>query len=178
MTKGENNPISKGGLPQNIQMEKFSLAYLHTLASANGYQIDIPTSDYQSVDATIKSGTLIQEASVLDPTLHIQLKSTSHDIGCKDYIPFQLPIKNYNDLRGNTKIPRILLLVCVPADPDAWVIHGDKTLLDATGYYLNLRGYQPSENKTNITIKIPKTNIFTKDTLHEFMRKIANGDQL
>ena len=178
MAEQEINPRSKGGLPLSTQMEQFSRAYLRALTSANGYQLDEPDVDYQSIDATIKSATLIDNAKIPDPAIDVQLKATTQDIDKGDHLTYKLSIKNYDDLRCDTRTQRILLLLIVPNNPDSWVIHGEKTLLDAKCYYKTLTGEKESSNTACITIKIPKTNIFTKDVLHELMCKIANGEQL
>jgi hypothetical protein len=159
-------------------MEEFSYAYIHLLASANGYQLNNPRTDYMSVDVVITSGSRLKDFRIPDPSLNIQLKSTSMDFGGKDFISYPLPAKNYHDLIENTNIPQVLILIFVPPDSGEWITHRDITSLNAVGYYLFLRGERPMPNKKSITITIPKSNILTTDKLHEWMCQIAEGELL
>jgi len=172
------NPRSKGGLPLSAQMEEFSYAYIHAVASSVGYELDESHTDYQSIDVSVKSAKLLENVSVPDPQIRFQLKSTTQNLINGNSISYPLEIKNYNDLRAKTKTPRVLLLVILPDDPDEWIIHDDFTHLKTCGYFRFLRDEPETTNSTSINVTIPIDNVFTKDILHDWMCRIAGGETL
>ena len=96
----------------NLQKEQFSIAYVHAVCSAAGFSCTKPTVDDHSIDLDIKSSDRPYKM------LSVQLKATANSDYVKDgYIHYPLPIKNYNDLRGDdVTIPRYLVCLLLPSD--------------------------------------------------------------
>jgi hypothetical protein len=91
-----------------------------------------------------------------------------------------LSIKNYNDLRlTDLMVPRILVVVLVPPDIEDWLVHTEhEMLIRRCGYWVSLLGQPPTDNETRITVDIPRTNMFTPETLTAMMQQIHNGETL
>ena len=71
--------------------------------------------DVDSVDGQVNS------SSGRSPQIDFQAKATSRDIVKSDQIAFPLPLKNYDDLRKEVVVPRLLFLVVMPADEAQWM---------------------------------------------------------
>ena len=154
----------------NLHKELFSLAYIGAVAASAGYQMDTPKIDIGSVDGILMSGSSPRSL------IKFQAKATSQDIVRGDNLHFRLPIKNYNDLRIPTKVPRILIVVLMPRDPDQWVSQTeDELCLRRCGYWISLEGRPAETNTSSISIALPTTNIFSRDHLHDLMTKAEDG---
>lgn len=99
----------------NAMKERFSLAYIGAVASRAGYYIVEPRVDQDSVD-----GTLMGDIG-RRPRIDFQAKATAQDILRESHLAFPLPVKNYNDLRADTRTPRILIVVLIPGDSSKWL---------------------------------------------------------
>jgi hypothetical protein len=163
----------------NDQKEEFSIAYVNAVASVAGCSTTRATRlvDNGGIDITIRNSNVL--GKLTHPSLDIQLKCTSSDNieQANQIIKHPIPIGNYNTLIGESCNPIILVLVIVPDDIKEWIdIDHEKTVMKRCGYWVSLRGSQPTSNSSNITISIPSSNIFDQFSLDSIMRKIANGD--
>ncbi|HJK82235.1 MAG TPA: DUF4365 domain-containing protein [Methanocorpusculum sp.] len=180
MTPAETNHTSRGGLDLSAQKDQFGIAYLHAVASVCGYALEHPAVDYDSIDVRFVRGKHLMDPNVVksDPSIKVQLKTTSQNIFRGDVISFPVSIKNYNDLRANNCDPAILIVIHLPEDPTEWIMYQDQKILQAEGYYYSLRGLPQLQNSSSVTLTIPKTNTFTPDTLHDMMTKISRGETI
>jgi hypothetical protein len=163
-----------------LQKEQFSYAHIYAIASAAGYSFQLAPRplDYDGIDAIIARR---DETNLIRyPRLELQVKSTSAGIISTDSIRFPLPIKNYDELRGeHLQTPRILVVVILPADLQDWTRQSEQELcLRHTAYWISLQGYPSSQNQTTLTISIPRQNILNVDALQGIMRRIAAGERL
>jgi hypothetical protein len=86
-------------------------------------------------------------------------------------------LKNYNDLRAPCHVPRLLVVVCVPADVDAWLTATPEALvLRRCAYWRSLRGLPPADTETRKTVHIPRSQRFEPRALAALMATIARGD--
>jgi len=106
----------------------------------------------------------------------MQLKSTTNPAG-ESHIAFSLKRKNYDDLRVvDVIVPRILVVVIMPAEVDAWLEQSNEALLlRCVGYWRSLRG-EPERDQQNITVHIPRSQLFTAESLEDMMSRIAEGE--
>jgi hypothetical protein len=156
--------------------EQFSIAHARAVASAAGFSCSRPEVDDDSVDLMIcgrsSSGTLLR------PRLEVQLKCTSNRSYLKGkHLNFPLSKKNYDDLQGtNLIVPRILVVMLVPDDINTWLhqTHDELRMLHCS-YWVSLRSSPPSTNKTTITVRVPRANMFTVAQLRDMMQNISNG---
>lgn len=159
----------------NQRKEQFSIAYLHAVASVAGYRTAEPNVDDDSVDRVIKArGPHGRRRS---PQLDVQLKCTEAMISRNGYFSFPLPIKNYNDLRGDDfHIPRILVVVFVPDTLESWLEQSEERLLmKHCAYWVSLRDAPETKNETSVTVHLPRIQQFTVESLKSMMRTIGNG---
>lgn len=160
--------------------EQFSNAYLQAVASVAGYGVwkPAPGPDDDSVDWVVaqKGG----EGTVRSPRLEVQLKCTAAHVPSRDYFSFPLKLKTYDDLRPereNLLVPRILLVVLVPDDIESWLEQSEEKLtMRRCGFWKSLRGMEEVENTTSVTVRVPRSNLFTVDELASIMQGIGNGD--
>lgn len=145
--------------------ERLSVGYLTTVAARAGCQVLKPETDKQSVDATVRpiSGRRL----VLD----FQLKATSSDCIDGDFIKYDLPVKNYNDLRDPFCTAPIFLIVFVLSeDAVKWLIQNEEYLVvHGCAYWLSLRGAAPTANKDTVRVRIPRSQTFDVECLKGMM---------
>ncbi|MXZ22551.1 MAG: DUF4365 domain-containing protein [Caldilineaceae bacterium SB0665_bin_25] len=154
----------------NAMKERFPLAYIGAVASQAGYYIVEPKVDQDSVD-----GTLMGDIG-RRPRIDFQAKATAQDILRESHLAFPLPVKNYDDLRADTRTPRILIVVLMPGDSSQWLNQThDELCLRNCGYWISLDGQPPRRNTSSVTIDIPATNIFSSEQLADLMRKAEGG---
>ena len=141
--------------------EQFSIAYLHAVASRAGFNLVRPDVDNDSIDvqigATRAFGTVRRA-----PQIGIQAKCTETDDGQGPHISYTLKLKNYEDLRDeNVHLPRILVVLCVPA-MEQWLQQTDEQMiLRRCAYWVSLRGAAESENDTGQVVHVPRAQLFT-----------------
>lgn len=143
------------------------MVYLRAVAAVAGYGLAEPSPDRDSVDATIYSSRGRRQR------LDFQVKCTSLELeGDQTTFPFDLSLKNYNDLRADTVIPRYLLVVLVPRPPGEWLKQNERRMhLRRCGYYASLRGGPPTKNQTAVRIQVERRNLLSASTLGELMRR-------
>ena len=157
----------------NQQMEQLSLAYIRAVAAEAGYQVTRPEPDIDSVDGVLMASFGRR------PRIDFQAKATAQDILREDSLHFPIPVKNYNELRADTRTPRILIVVLMPREEHQWLSQTeDELCLRRCAYWLSLEGRLPVPNKSSVSIKIPTTNIFSRTQLCELMTKANAGRPL
>jgi hypothetical protein len=159
----------------NKQKEQFSITYVRAIAAVAGYSIYRPEIDNDSVDLGIisRGGT----GKIFSPRVELQLKCTARDVLEENCIKYPLILKNYHDLRINSLVPRILVVVLVPEKITDWIKQTEEELcLRYCAYWVSLRGMPDTTNTTNVTIKIPRSNQFTPDALQTIIQRISLGD--
>ncbi len=147
----------------NIESE-LSYAYLHAIASKAGMECTFTGrhSDGAGVDARVHALGRFG-GPITDITIEIQLKATRQTLTEADgKLAFPLKLKNYNDLRDTTQAQRILAVLLLPADPQAWLSQTPAELaLKQCAYWTSLRGAPPSPNETNQTVYLPKARVLS-----------------
>jgi hypothetical protein len=157
------------------QKEQFSLAFIQAVAAAAGCNVARADVDDESVDLELIAA---HKADDLRPSPHlaIQAKCTELDGGEGDTLPFPLKLKNYNDLRAPCHVPRVLVVVCVPADVGAWLTATPEALvLRRCAYWRSLRGLPPADTETRKTVHVPRSQRFEPRALGALMATIAQG---
>lgn len=136
--------------------ERLSIAYLTAVAARAGCQVSKLDVDKQSVDATVRpiSGGKI--------SIDFQLKATSSTCLGEADVSFDLPIKNYDDLRDlHSTAPHYLIVFILDEDESAWLANDENALLiRRCAYWLDLRGKPETSNRHTTTVKLPRSQIF------------------
>jgi hypothetical protein len=158
----------------NQQKELFSKAYVRAVAAVAGFSIDPLELDFDSIDLQITAGS--GDGSVYFPELKLQLKCTSRDVINGDYIRYPLKVKNYDDLRRNALVPRILVVVLVPENLEDWLQQSEAELcMKNCAYWMSLRGQPETQNIANVTVSLPRSNQFTVQALKSMIQRISEG---
>ena len=159
----------------NIRMSRFSIAYIRAVAAVLGYGVleTAADEDLDSVDGKLVSFTGMR------PQIDFQAKATTrHGLG-EGGIHFPLPIKNYDDLRADTRTPRILIVLLMPPDEDDWLTqNADELCLRRCAYWLSLEGMGAVSNSSSVTVTIPAANVFGREQLDYLMNRAAAGESL
>ncbi len=156
------------------QKEQFSNTYVRAIVSVAGYSTYRPEVDDDSVDIGIAARG--GKGAIISPRIELQLKCTARDILYDSSIRYPLKLKNYNDLRVNALVPRILVVVLVPENLAEWLQQTEEELcLRYCAYWISLREMSAIENKTNVTIEIPRSNQFTIEQLQSIIQRISFG---
>ena len=92
---------------------------------------------------------------------------------------FSLPVKNYNELRADTLIPRILIVLLMPQDQSQWINQTVEELcLRRCAYWVCLADKPDTSNTFSVTVEIPTSNVFDHEQLVDLMQKVNRGDAL
>ena len=157
----------------NQRKELFSKAYVRAVAAVAGCSVDQPENDYDSVDLCIKA---IGYDPMQPHRLELQLKCTSRDVLDNAFVRYPLNVKNYNDLRVTTFIPRLLIVVLVPENIEEWIQQSEsEMLIKHCAYWVSLRGMPETRNTNRITVELLRQNQFTAEALESIMQRISKG---
>lgn len=158
----------------NQQKEQFSITYVRAVASVAGYSLYRPNVDDDSVDLGIAARG--ETGPILSPRLELQLKCTSRDVLDSDFVRYPLKLKNYNDLRINALVPRILVVVLVPNNLADWLQQSEEELcMRYCGYWVSLREQAETQNTSTVTVELPRSNQFTVEALRGTIQRISFG---
>lgn len=157
----------------NQMKSRLSLAYIEAVASQAGYQVVEIKIDNDSVD-----GTLIANFG-RRPRIEFQAKSTARDLARNGVIHYPLPIKNYNELRIESIIPRILIVMLMPDAPDDWIGQTDDALcIRHCAYWTSILGAPYSPNTDSVTVYLPMANMFDRDRLVSMMQRAERREAI
>ena len=166
----------KDGLDPSLMKEQFSEAYIKAVVSVAGLIMSKPSLDIDSIDWTISQRG--GGGTTRSPRLDVQLKCTSRNVLGQVNITFPLVLKNYDDLRHeNYQVPRILVVVIVPTDPETWLKQDETALaMNHCGYWLSLRGCPPTTSTSTVNVHLPRTQQFTVNALTDIMSRIGRQE--
>ena len=142
--------------------EAFSLAYVRAVACAAGFVADRPPEpDRDSVDLIVRS---VGPGGVANRRqIEMQVKSTATPILSATDLAFDLPKKNYDDLRCQIYVPQLLVVVLLAPLIDGWIAVAEEricTMFGAVGYWLPLEGRPPAANEERVRLHIPRGQVF------------------
>ncbi len=160
---------------------ELSLAYIHAVAAKASFAVDIPHNDMDSVDAVISArGKLAVDSIKHSPRIEIQLEASINATQNGDgNFAYPLSTKNYDELRADTALPRLLVMLALPSDEIEWLVHHpDKLILQKCAYYISLKGMPERAGIDKPTVYIPSTNMLTPDSLTELMIKASKLQDL
>lgn len=159
----------------NLQKEQFSNAFLQAVAAVAECAAAKPSVDDDSVDWTV-SCRLPRR-----PKLDVQLKATAEARGDGEEFGFWLKRKNYIDLSARQLIvPRILVVVFVPAEVPAWVeSREEEMILRHRAYWVSLAGADElEEDDSGKTVHIPRVQVFDPPGLISLMERVNREEAI
>jgi Domain of unknown function (DUF4365) len=154
-------------MTENLRKEQLSLAYFRAIAGIAGLSLSISDLDDDSVDIQVQASGNFDAKS---PRLDIQLKATANPSAIRpDAIALRVKRKNYDDLRRETMLPRLLVVLVLPTEPDEWYSQDEEKLsLRRAAYWLSLRA-APAVDQESITIYIPRTQLLSPEAMRKLM---------
>jgi len=156
----------------NDKKERFSMAYIAAVAAHAGFHVAKPELDRDSIDGIL----LCDEGR--RPRIEFQAKATARDLLGDETLPFPLSIKNYDDLRRDCVVPRVLIVVALPANEEDWLDQSeDALILRHCGYWASLAGAPERENTASVTVPIPRHQRFDTTAVKALMAQ-AQEEQL
>jgi Domain of unknown function (DUF4365) len=168
-------------LTENEQKQQLSFAYIHALAARAGYTFQQTPVDDDSIDVRIGARGLIHGLAVLrSPIMELQLKATQgNGFVRENHVAFPLPVKNFNELRLPSMLPRLLVVFLLPADPSVWLETSEECMISRhCAYWASLRGMAETDNTSTVTVSLPRSQRLTVDGLRELMERVAGGERL
>jgi hypothetical protein len=156
--------------PNDIK-ERLSVGHVATVAARAGCMIIEMPVDRQSIDVTIRP---VDGESV---SIDAQLKATAGLRRSKGMIVYDLPRKNYDNLRQTlTQAPKILVVLDLHKDDLHWLAcRPTSSVLKRSAYWVDLTGLPPVTNETTVRIKIPPANVLTPAVIVDLMdRRLKN----
>jgi hypothetical protein len=156
------------------RMEAYSLAWVHAIAASAGVGIGSITPDINSLDVHFLSP---DDGDNAGSCSHVQIKSTADVLPRNDAgdITYGLRHKDYDRLRRRTTVPRLLVVLEVPKEPEQWLsCSSDQLVMNASARWASLRGadatnYAPT---SSIPVALPAANIFTPNALRANMASL------
>ena len=157
-------------LSENDQKEHLSIAFVAAIAARAGYALGHYNIDRDSVDLEIKGG------GGMRPAIAMQLKATSSLEVKGDTIPFNLNLKNYNDLRARRQTPIVLVVYQLPRDPAHWLeCSPPQMTLRRCAWWMSLKGF-PDITTDSKTVHIPRDQRLDVKSMQALMQKSREGD--
>lgn len=165
-------------LTENDIKEELSYAYVHAIAARAGFSCEMVRKDRDSVDLHICArGRLHADSRVESPALAVQVKATVIEPLPERAFEIRLGLKNYDDLRKRSLIPRILVVLTLPADPASWLdLSEERLLLRRCAYYRSLFGAPESANEKYQMVHVPRDNVFTGQALRELLVGVSQQE--
>jgi hypothetical protein len=166
-------------LTQQHRQEALSRAYIQAVVGKVGMSFSFANFDY-GIDLTINdiielNGHYFESGFRLD----VQAKSSVNAKVENDIVTYALEVKAYEALRVNSRIPRILVLLALPTQESEWAEQDEERLiLRKCAYWISLKERGPTTNEARITIRIPRTNVFTFEGLRTIMETVKQGGDL
>lgn len=182
-----NHPTTTQGVavpalsPPNVESE-LSYAYLHAVAAkaAMSCRDTNRHEDNAGIDAQLTAWGNFPGGYLTEVSLNIQLKATISDpVDDGTCLHYTLQgVERYRTLCQETvATPRILVVLFLPRDAQEWLRHSDDELaLRKCAYWVSLRNAPDTTNTTSVTVLIPKTQVFSPDSLRDIMARIACRD--
>jgi hypothetical protein len=168
------------GMTDNEQKQQLSIAYVHAVSARAGYACQLIAIDDDSIDVQIAARGLVHQQAVLrSPKVDVQLKATAQPLLKEDHLAFALPLKNYNDLREETLVPRILVVLHLPDDDGLWLEQTEDEMISRRcAYWRTLLGEPATSNQTSVTVHLPRAQPFTVAGLRTLMEKVSRRESL
>ena len=163
--------MSDAILASTDREEALSRAYVAVVAASAGYTLAMQDFDRDGVDVQVRAG------GEMRPSLDIQLKATAQLAESREG-EFRYPLRrrNYDLLREQTLVPRILVVLDLPGDESRWVkISAEELVMRRCAYWADIKDFPETTNRESVTVAIKKQNRFDTESLRELMDRARTG---
>jgi Domain of unknown function (DUF4365) len=164
----------------NEQKQQLSVAYVHAVAARAGYTCQVQTVDLDSVDVKIGAVGYVHDQAVFrSPEIAVQLKATSTLRMGKNYLTFPLKRKNYDELRALNLIPRLVVVLVLPKDPQEWIETNEECMISRRcAYWASLLGMPETSNTRSVSVHLPRSQRFDVEQLQRLMQRVSRQEPL
>jgi hypothetical protein len=163
--------MTDGLMTSNDREEALSRAYVAAVAAGAGYVTAEQNFDRDGVDIQIRAGGSMR------PSLDIQLKATIKlGEATEGAYRYQLKRRNYDLLREQTMVPRILVVLALPAAETDWLsVTPEQLVMRRCAFWASLAGFPETQNNESVTISIQNSNCFDVESLRTLMERARRG---
>ena len=167
-------------MTENEQKQQLSVAYVHAAAARTGYTCQVKHVDEDSVDVLIGAKGYVHERSLIcSPRIEVQLKASSSLKRKPKHLTFPLGLKNYEELRVRTLIPRLLLVLVLPKNPAEWIETNEECMISRKcAYWISLLGMGKTSNTSTISVLPPRSQQFNVEQLQGLMQRVSRQEPL
>ncbi len=111
------------------------------------------------------------------PSLDVQLKATVRlGESEEDELRYPLPRRNYDLLREQTLVPRILVVLDLPREEEQWLdVSAEALVMRRCAYWVDIAGFPETANKETVTVAIGKQNRLDIGSLKNLMERARKG---
>lgn len=161
------------------RQEELSRAYLYAVAAKCGFALGNWTQDQSCIDVTIGAAGVLGGGSLADPKLDVQLKCTANQSLIREnHVALQLERAQYDRLSARSFVPKLLVVLVLPAEENDWVLHSPAELiLRRCAYYLVATGLPRIETESKV-VHVPLKNVFSPDALTGLLGRLSRGESL
>jgi hypothetical protein len=164
------------------RMEQLSRAYIHAVAAIAKVACEPTSVDDDSVDITLKAAGSVTADALRSPRVEVQLKATASPQFISDgsLLSHRIPRKNYDDLRLENALQRVLMVLVLSDDVTQWVqLSSEELVARRCMHWVNLHG-QPEANHDGekVTVHLPVVQRVTVDALSDMMIRAARKERV
>lgn len=164
-------------VPRSQRQEALSRAYVRAIAAYPGLVCAEPEYDF-GIDLCLRRIRVRgQRHADASGQLDVQIKATTRASITDAAVVFDLEVKNYDDLREpGDNCPRVLVVFVQPEDEARWLSQSeDELVLRHCAWWLFLGGMPPTTSTSTVRISIPRSNIFSTQTIDRLMTGLGQG---
>jgi hypothetical protein len=165
------------GITENHAMELLSRAYVQAVAGHARLNLEWRGREFDyGVDGTFRPltsirGELVESGSSLD----FQLKSTTNCRVDTSHVTYSMEAGAYNKIvdrnNGRATTSQILILLCLPKSSLEWLENNEEQLLLRKCCYWHRLTGDLTDNKSNVIVRIPRTQILNSVALLDLVKK-------
>lgn len=160
-------------IPSSHMKERLHLAYVNAVASRAGAKCTKPDPDYGD-DVIIQEVRQLPNGKFTDSgfLFHCQLKASTTCEVRDDVIVYDMEVDSYNKMIEWEGGYYILILFVMPEDELEWLhLDEDRFLLKKCCYWQEING-EISRNRKSQRIFIPRSQLFTPETVRVLLDKV------
>jgi Domain of unknown function (DUF4365) len=169
-------------LPREHLLDELATAYIQAVAAAGGATIAISRRDY-GVDGTLnpvvrvrRSGSLGDKFIPEGFSVEFQLKGTTGATVGRDYVAYDLNVRNYDLIVGRSPMATALylFLVCFGPDMNDWIAMEQEQLILRASAYWWTQSAASTENTSTARVHIPVGNRLTSRSVEDMLEASKN----
>jgi Domain of unknown function (DUF4365) len=113
------------------------------------------------------------------PQLDLQLRTTAGAEVREQEILYDIDVRSYNVLRlQHVCPPRILVLLLLPEDEQAWMSQtAEELILCNCAYWISLRAANATTNEATFRLRISRGNVFSPEAVLRFLEDAQRGNR-